>query len=221
MHTITNARTSLIVAILAALSGCKQESDIALAEAGAESNRTELGIDADAPVRTHVGVDSTSNPALLAKSSVAAGGGGTDTKQMYRPIEASILHNGAIDMAVQKQLEAEGFDDFMNKFEQENASNLEAQQLTKLYRGEIEHTLSAVPDSRQFTRFACGSNVCMGYVSAENGSRWFDDWYSAFSTVSEHPIKAMTYGDFVGAGGVTEHRILFSTQGDAVIYSRR
>lgn len=137
---------------------------------------------------------------------------------IYGPIERSVLRDGAINVAIDKTLAGNNFDEFMNMFERESASNQTAQESTKIYGAEITRTLSELTGSGMPTRFACGSNVCMGYIRSEAGSDWFSNWYGTFAEKSRAPLKAMTFQDVPLNGGGTEHRFLFSTAGEGGIY---
>jgi hypothetical protein len=144
----------------------------------------------------------------------------TKNPAVYGRLEASMLRNGAIDTTVQKKLSAPNFDQFVTAFERENSNNGAAQQLTEAYQNEVGKTLAAVPGSAAMSRFTCGSNICMGYTRSEPDSNWFAQWYTGFAGASRTPVRAMTSANIPLPGGGTEHRIVFTTQGDAAFYGR-
>jgi hypothetical protein len=151
--------------------------------------------------------NSTATPITSDESPVQANRTGTFA---IRPFEARMLTNGALNENALKLLQTKNFDAVVNALDAENGGRYNP--VADKYRNEVQDTLTAAGKQSQIDRFACGTNVCLAWIRTSAADTWYRSWYEGLQPGSSVPIGALSGFDVQLPGGITEHRILFTTQ---------
>ena len=133
----------------------------------------------------------------------------------FLPAESQLIAKDQLNQdAAQRILRSPRFDDFVRKMRDEMMANTAARDVGDLYIGAIRNNLNEMP-GLTLEDFACGATICVGSIESAAENPVWDQWMKKFDDDSSVPTYVFVEAPVDLSGGVTQHRIVFSTDPDS------
>lgn len=126
----------------------------------------------------------------------------------YRMTERKFLSGDSLSaLATERILNSSSFDAVASEFEREVASDRDAQDLTHLYRKEIQHQLG---NSARLASLNCGGSLCLGTILTYGDNSAYSTWSDVFFESPRTPNYVFSETT-LKRGQNFENRFVFST----------
>lgn len=115
--------------------------------------------------------------------------------------------NSLSSVSTERILSAKSFNSITTEFERESASNRDAQDLTQLYRREIQLQLG---NSARLASLICGNSLCLGTILTHGDNMAYSKWSDVFFESPRTPNYVFSELTLKRGQGF-ENRFVFST----------
>lgn len=164
--------------------------------------------------RSSAGASSQSRPDAVNLPSSAVDRVSSPPPRTYLNVESGLLNEmggnqGMNVRVVTSLLKGDQFNQFMDQLTKEGGGSQLAQELTELYSRSAQEASTASGKTLD-VKISCGTATC-ALVAGASTKEEFDEWFKFFAANPDAPPHAAGRYDKVLENGLTEYRVIFSS----------